>query len=842
MRNWKELILKNLPFIIVIIVMLVCYAKRYCYLETNVASSDAQIFFSTEQRTAKQTWSPNVKWIEEISIPYKTTEDFKGKLKFTFLNNLTGEEILTENINLDCNGEISDSICVDFEHKKTDLTLQYAFQLTYEEVEKGEGIFLFVGENYDGGTINGKSIDAGIAINVMFTKYSTVFFAILVLCIICSFTVFSMLLWNRQFEETIGLSVLFLGFILYIFGLVGFLEIGVYTVLILAIVSFVALIIIYNRKDLTLKKMFNPSMILFGILFVGLLVYNRGSWYTRSDEYIHWGTAVKDMYYFNSLSRHVYTTIAAIDYPPFATLIEYFFTYWNGLFSEPMTYVGYQTVVITMMMACWKTEKKYSLFTLPIVIATILVPIMFINDSYCTVYADCLLGVEMTYLLVCWFQERNTVFNLLRIGTGLFALVLTKRYGIFFALIILGIVMLDSIMEQYKKHHFRMKEWFYTVIFMGVIGVSYLSFHYYSSKTIDVPVQTAVEKEITSSVNQGILPEVEANQKSNFGYNLYTAIAGTEFDEGQAQLIKQFLCDLWTEETWKLGIYHASYLGVTFALLLICFVVWMILKKTGNKTSILKNSLLITLGSLMYGSIMVMSRIKLYNKYAGTVVDSHERYMGSYAIAMTTVTVVIILWEIQRIEAQKCSNKCNSISKNIMLLMLTGVIIISTPLGFIITKNDGLGFNSEYMFPYDNIERMTQSTAKIGDKIYYITNSGRGDNRHVFAGTVSPWLTVSIRGNSGMCASKEIFLSSAKEEDITNIEEIRYVSVQDFSEELADYQYLFVMKSEQYFIDSFGELFEDPDSIENGSYYKVEHDELGRIRLRLVGKVGVLIC
>ena len=128
-------------------------------------------------------------------------------------------------------------------------------------------------------------------------------------------------------------------------------------------------------------------------------------------------------------------------------------------------------------------------------------------------------------------------------------------------------------------------------------------------------------------------------------------------------------------------------------LLLICFITLMIIKRTGNKTDILKNSLLITLGSLLYGIIMIMSRLKLYNKYAGMVVDSHERYMGSYAIAMTIATIAMVLWEIQKIEVQRYSGKCNNIRKRVLVLILTGIIIVSTPLGFILTKNDGRGFN-----------------------------------------------------------------------------------------------------------------------------------------------------
>ena len=76
-----------------------------------------------------------------------------------------------------------------------------------------------------------------------------------------------------------------------------------------------------------------------------------------------------------------------------------------------------------------------------------------------------------------------------------------------------------------------------------------------------------------------------------------------------------------------------------------------------------------------------------------------------------------------------------------------------------------------------------------------------------------------------MCASESIYKEHIKNHpEMMPNEKIRYVSEDEFADELREYQYVFVMKSEDYFIDSYRGLFEEPDSVENGSFYKVKYN------------------
>ena len=826
----------NLIYIIIIIGMGVCFINRWQLLDTVVAPDDTTVWYDVGAGTASQTWAPNVKWIEHITIPFLAKEQIKGDIKVSFINNKTGQILISQDVYVECNEGEQGELVLDFNHQPLDITSQYMFQLKYGEVQEGNGIYLYGSENYAGGEIGNKDINTGITIKIAFVKYTVLFWLALMLFVLYSFGVFYMLLWNKRFEETVGLGVLSIGTVLYIFGLGNHLEEGIYLVILIALILFVSIIYQFNKNKMRLSQIYCPSMIIFAVIFAGLLIYNRGIWYTRCDEYIHWGTAIKDMFYFNSMSKHPYTTVAALDYPPFATLLEYFFTYWNGLFSEPITYVGYQITMVSLLAVCWKTEKKHSFYIIPLVLATVLVPIMFINDSFCTVYADSLLGAIMAYLMVCWLQEGITGFNVVRLTLGLIALTLTKRYGIFFALLFVGILALDYILEKRK-----FSKWIWIILFLGTIILSFVSFDRYSKKEI------AIDEVKTVSNSSSDIKETQAETTTEtFSSKIYNKLVKAEPDAQQKQLWITFLKDMWTENTWELGWYNASYMGVVVTLQMVSAFVWLGLKRKKYKTDILKKSVLLTIGAIGYGAIILVSRIRLYNVYSGTVVDSHERYMGSYGIVMVLFILILLLQNLEKVYAINHSTNFKHsfyIKKAVLALAICCLIIISTPLNFIINKNTGRGFNSEYMYPFDDIEKMTQSTAKIGDRVYYITNNGRGDNKHVFAGTVSPWMRVSIRGNDGMCASESIYKEHIKNHpEMMPNEKIRYVSEDEFADELREYQYVFIMKSEDYFIDSYRGLFEEPDSVENGSFYKVKYNEEGKVCLELIGKVGVLIC
>ena len=232
---------RNLIYIIIIIGMGVCFINRWQLLDTVVAPDDTTVWYDVGAGTASQTWAPNVKWIEHITIPFLAKEQIKGDIKVSFINNKTGQILISQDVYVECNEGEQGELVLDFNHQSLDITSQYMFQLKYGEVQEGNGIYLYGSENYAGGEIGNKDINTGITIKIAFVKYTVLFWLALMLFVLYSFGVFYMLLWNKRFEETVGLGVLSIGTVLYIFGLGNHLEEGIYLVILIALILFVSI-------------------------------------------------------------------------------------------------------------------------------------------------------------------------------------------------------------------------------------------------------------------------------------------------------------------------------------------------------------------------------------------------------------------------------------------------------------------------------------------------------------------------------------------------------------------------------------------------------------------------
>ena len=103
-------------------------------------------------------------------------------------------------------------------------------------------------------------------------------------------------------------------------------------------------------------RLVTPGIIMWGVIML-ISMYackdlNRRLW----DEYSHWGLAVKDMFYYNTYATHIESTVWLPRYPPFATLLEWFFVYVNGIFSEGIMYVAYVALAYALR------EHKADLF------------------------------------------------------------------------------------------------------------------------------------------------------------------------------------------------------------------------------------------------------------------------------------------------------------------------------------------------------------------------------------------------------------------------------------------------------------------------------------------------
>lgn len=78
----KKIIQKNFLFIILFVVMVGLFIKRYSYLQIPIVSNpDSQVIFCTDDSALEQTWQPKVETITKISISYYAENDFSCNMQ-----------------------------------------------------------------------------------------------------------------------------------------------------------------------------------------------------------------------------------------------------------------------------------------------------------------------------------------------------------------------------------------------------------------------------------------------------------------------------------------------------------------------------------------------------------------------------------------------------------------------------------------------------------------------------------------------------------------------------------------------------------------------------------------
>ena len=115
--------------------------------------------------------------------------------------------------------------------------------------------------------------------------------------IILSGSIFISYYFNKRTSQTIPVAILTMMLVLYLFGLIGQLKLGVYTIAILyPIMAIYALIREKLKNGLNALKnnILTNGLVVFTILFVVFSFSTYEKLFTAADDYNYWSMAVKN--------------------------------------------------------------------------------------------------------------------------------------------------------------------------------------------------------------------------------------------------------------------------------------------------------------------------------------------------------------------------------------------------------------------------------------------------------------------------------------------------------------------------------------------------------------------
>ncbi len=208
---------------------------------------------------------------------------------------------------------------------------------------------------------------------------------------------------KKRYEEFLPITCSAIVLILFLFGICGNLNAGVYFLCILSVVLYLlSIYIIWEKKCLkeALKNIFTGAFVIFAILFCTLSFLDKGKLMVEWDEFSHWGDIVKVMVTLDDFGTNPDSHSICQAYPPGMSLFQYFvqkiYSICSGKnnFNEWRLYFAYQIFALSFFFPFLKKLNNKNMFG--IVSSGFLIfvsPLLFYHDFYSSIYIDPFLGI-----------------------------------------------------------------------------------------------------------------------------------------------------------------------------------------------------------------------------------------------------------------------------------------------------------------------------------------------------------------------------------------------------------------------------------------------------------------
>lgn len=840
----KALLKKNWFFLIFLLVLVIVFIKRYIYLPMQiVAIPDSQVIFSTDDEILEQKWQPTVKEITAIQVPYFSENDFSCDVKMKIYSD-DYSQVITEQIvdNFVFNAGQEGNILFSFPKVSVIQGERYHIQISLVNVSTQGTLKISSGSNYGGCSVAGQDVGQALAITITFLKYSKLFWLVAVFFPLLTFSLFSMVITGRKWEETVALSLFVEGIILYVFGLFEHLTWGIGAVYILAVLSLILTIYLYNRKALCLKDLFSPGLWIY-LIFCGIiLVTCKGDWISVRDELRHWEIAVRDMFYYDSFAKHMNTTVILPRYMPFAALIEYIFEFMNGMFSEDILFIAYQTMLLSVLIILCKSLQKRGGMKLLIltIIAMVCIPAIFFNNIASCIMVDPLISVVFAYVLICHFTDKAGIFNYIRIGSALVALVLIKDVGLIYAGMSVVIIFGDVLFSQIQARKFQFKS-LLTPVVGGLLAVAvFFSWQFYLSIPSNETTVNRTEKFVTNSNNfSDETADFIEDSAEKVDESVDTAISASgitldgildvlsgDGEEFQYLVTYNLVKELFEGKTYSLSVISVSFMDLLAITGLIIFGLGYFGYWQEDKKRMYRMAILLMMASILLCTFLLLTYWFAFSMYEALELTSINRYLAPYICA---VMILVFYVTYDRLRCLPTSTK----KERCLVGVFAFFLIISTPVADVIwdSKDRQGNATAEVIYGHSDIADILRSVAKRGEKAYFICSDSGGLSEYVFRNTVCP--IISVHEDWSIVSSED----ALEQANMKYENRVYLLSVDDWKERLTDCQYVVIFHADEWFKQSYGELFKETD-IEDGSVYQVLNDQ-GDIELQLIGTTGI---
>lgn len=508
-------------------------------------------------------------------------------------------------------------------------------------------------------------------------------------------------LLDYAIEEVLPIGCFTIIIMMYVLSAIGIM--GYTLLIIMEIVLFIIfLFAVYKKKfsNNIFSKIFTPGFFIFLMLSVMLYWFTSEVKVFQWDEFTHWATTVKDMYYTSRLSIYSDSVTSFTTYPPAMALWEYLFVAFGRDYSDAGVIFAYDIYCVIMMIPVAKyigKNLKFRIVSIPLLLVIIFaVPYLFYTpwegSAWRCVYIDRALSLTMTYMFFVYFDykgdtRKNEIKTVISLALAAAILPLLKSTGNFLVLCVVVVIFIDNIILNRANIKGLHRKNIIAIVLSWILARESWNL-FLKMKT--VPVRWDVS-------NVSIK-------------NLILLITGKE-DPWRYEVIQKFVNALKEDYTFTNGILDISYLSIIFVWAILGGCIYLLsTNKDITKKRIVPIGLVILAGYITYETSLLLMYLYVFSPEEGLALSGMSRYSSNYHLGITAF-LLFLIWKLL------INNKESIVGALFITVFLLNIVSVSQ------IKND-------IFHHYDAIEKGYETTSfsryqEFEDKYQYLMEKGK---------------------------------------------------------------------------------------------------------------------
>ncbi len=528
------------------------------------------------------------------------------------------------------------------------------------------------------------------------------FSQLVLLVLLSTGSVFAASMFNKKYEEILPITVGAIVLTLFLFGIVGILNVGVYFLLVAAVILYIlsGYKIIKDKTYKTLmKNLITPGAIIFIFAFVVLSLLNHGKIPDGWDEFSHWALSVKSAVTKDILSTNASSGLMFKNYPPGVTLFLYFveeisiiFSGFKVTFIEWKMYFGYQIFALSFLLPIFKNIKLKQVWsTILIAVIIALSPMFLFPNFYDKIYIDPILAVlsGVGFATILLSQKKDWIY-FLSIFSVISMLVLAKDAGVAFAAFLFIAFVVDLLLQ--KDNYTKMKKCILILTSFTFLIIPLLLWN------LSIYIN-----EVTRIFSEDIIFSEAIN-----------VFLGND-DTYKTEVLKNFTEAIFT----GIVFFGNTEFGVTYLHLLIIFCggLYLLLHLNSKKSQFVFNPnakyivIILLVQTIIYILGILLAYMFKFSEYEAVGLAALSRYLN---VAYTAIWIVIILSSITLIK------QINITNRNVCLFIMLCGLMFTAP------------WDKIYVFATRTSVRSSISTAAVFNDIVSKINSLEIEDENIY--------------------------------------------------------------------------------------------------------------